>query len=127
MMAEESCPFSPVIYTKGSRGGFKPPNDDRPVHERLYEKGKEYHESHQRRLDYYSSVDMNDGSKLFAPRIVHQAHDVHAASTQNPAHNAHVASADEFLYQDAKDRELRLQQLKQSYSQQVYEWDLPLS
>jgi hypothetical protein len=89
------------------------------VFERLTEKGKQYTESHHRRLHYYKTVDAHDGSKLFAPRITANPNPNPRAPDQSTISNAHLASVDEFLYQDAKDRELRLQQKSQEYEEQL--------
>eukprot|EP00981_Chlorochromonas_danica_P008856 scaffold2320_cov168-Ochromonas_danica.AAC.8 len=115
--SEESCTFTPVLFTRreksGARGGKASTRDKQSVYERLVEKGKEYEESHRRRKEFYSSIDLNDGRKLFTPRLAggsHQSPQTSSAPAAGPAVAAVEASVEDFLYQDAKDREIRLQQ-----------------
>lgn len=106
--SEESCTFTPVLFTRREKSG-RPKASTRnkqSVYDRLVEKGKEYEESHRRRKEFYSSIDLNDGRKLFTPRLAGS----HQPQTAPAGPAAVEASVEDFLYQDAKDREIRLQQ-----------------
>lgn len=106
---EENCTFSPTIYTK-SHPSSTGTGKEKPVYDRLYAKASEYSQAASKRAEYYSSVDLSDGSRLFTPRLP-----AHSRALMTPSE----VSADRFLYQDAKDRELRLAQLTEAADEQL--------
>jgi hypothetical protein len=94
----EGCTFSPESYTRNSRALAKVSKDTRPAHERLLERGKQSQEKRLQQDIQHSQFDTY-GNRLFEPRI----------STTSWRHlnlPADTVGVDEFLYQDAKDREV---------------------
>lgn len=123
---EESCTFTPHIYTQKKHFQV----DSRPVHIRLSEKGREYAEQLEQRKQHFHTYD-DSGQRLFRPKIIPQIKptplpssmmSTTTASTPAVAYQTaqyplpasepvNNMSADDFLYQDAKDREQRLKEL----------------
>ncbi len=146
---DESCTFQPRIYTQPKQFHF----DNRPVHIRLSEKGKEYQDHLERRKQQSRMYD-DRGRRLFTPKINQHRpatslnttgintvdnsiiiegnpqfmspesngyHDQYQTS-QFPvptAQSTNTISAEEYLYQDAKDRETRLLNLVSSYEDEI--------
>lgn len=83
------------------------------VHVRLSEKAKEYRESKERMKVQYTYFD-DSGRKLFSPEINRGRTPTNSVNTSavhsqqsSVAPPVNTVSAEEFLYQDAKDREIR--------------------
>lgn len=97
------------------------------VHIRLSEKAKEYRDLKEQRKYQYTMFD-DSGRKLFSPEInrgrnapgsLNQSFHSHGSSVTAPAPQVNTVSADEFLYQDAKDREIRHQNLILQYREEA--------
>jgi hypothetical protein len=131
LQTQESCTFAPKFYTSSIKRNAAV--DNRPVSVRLYESSKMYQESHEKRLVQFSTYD-DDGNRLFVPRINRKGEqpstplsshgrkpggEAVAAGDSSVISQASNIGADEFLYQDAKDRELRHQIRLQSYEQEL--------
>eukprot|EP01033_Poteriospumella_lacustris_P001984 gene1984-1443_t len=108
--AVEPCTFTPKIYTSADKFQHL---DSRPVHVRLSEKAKEYRESKERMKVQYTYFD-DSGRKLFSPEINRGRTPTNSVNTSavhsqqsSVAPPVNTVSAEEFLYQDAKDREIR--------------------
>ena len=142
--SEETCTFTPVLYTSQIQQKFeqKRAQDIRPVYERLNEEGKKYAKEQQKRKKQAKLYD-EEGHRLFTPSINRHAstitpqHRVHGSEmmmitpssislspTREDRHTPiyippqpNTVSADEFLYQDAKDRELRQKHLILKYEE----------
>ncbi len=116
LQSEESCTFTPKIYKSRHTVNL----DNRPVHVRLSEKAKVYNDAMEKRKVQFSTYD-DDGNRLFVPRINSQkpaylSKNVDDSVVSQPSSNI---GADEFLYQDAKDREVRHQSRIISYQQEI--------
>jgi hypothetical protein len=134
LQTQESCTFAPKFYTSSTKRNAAVDNRV-PVSVRLYESSKMYQESHEKRLIQFSTYD-DDGNRLFVPRINRKGEQLSTPLSSNGKRPNSVESAvtagdssvvsqtsnigaDEFLYQDAKDRELRHQIRLQSYEQEL--------
>eukprot|EP01038_Epipyxis_sp_PR26KG_P004680 gene4680-6574_t len=110
MQNEESCTFTPQINSNSKLIGSVSRNE-RPVHDRLYSKAKEYEESRERKRMHSKFYDLTNGEKLFSPVINRHNKDNNNSfddfSEPNNNTNNNNVPVDEFLYQDAKDREQR--------------------
>jgi hypothetical protein len=121
LQREESCTFAPKIYTSKHPSGAA---DTRPVHVRLTEKAKQYQDSHEKRVQQFTMFD-DDGNRLFVPKINTSQKTNHSGGgggDLNESSEMSVKStigADEFLYQDAKDREIRHQNRIAQYEQKI--------
>jgi hypothetical protein len=122
LQREESCTFAPKIYTSKHPSGAA---DTRPVHVRLTEKAKQYQDSHEKRVQQFTMFD-DDGNRLFVPKINTSQKTSHSGGggggDLNESSEMSVKSnigADEFLYQDAKDREIRHQNRITQYEQKI--------
>jgi hypothetical protein len=146
---DETCTFQPRIYTQQKNFHV----DNRPVHIRLGEKGKEYQDQLERRKQQYTMYD-DRGRRLFTPKINHHrpSTSIHTSgintgdssiimegnpqfmspdsngyheqyqTSQFPVpgpQSTNTISAEEFLYQDAKDRELRLRNLVANHEEEI--------
>ena len=112
LQSEESCTFQPKLYRSKHHN-----IDNRPVHIRLNDKAKAYEDAKEKRKVQFSTFD-DDGNRLFTPKINSKRS---TRSTHEPS-DASVQSnigADEFLYQDAKDRELRFQNRIAKYEEDI--------
>lgn len=94
------CTFRPVITSYKSSSSQK----SLPVHLRLQEKGKQYNERQVQRVANGRLYDA-DGRRLFQPQI--PKHTTAGELGKGPGNNV---SADEYLYRDARNREIRMQQ-----------------
>lgn len=126
LQSEESCTFAPQIYTSNK---YASSLDNRPVHVRLSEKAKVYQDSMDRKRAFYDQYD-DSGNRLFQPQIKSTAKFSKSITSMDSSkfdpinsfdskdhHN--TIGVDEYLYQDAKEREFRLQNLVSNYEQEL--------
>jgi len=122
LQSEESCTFAPHIYTSNK---YNQSLDHRPAHVRLNERAKVYSDSIERKRMFYQQFDDN-GTRLFQPSVKHTASFKHSSFMDSTRFDSTSGSAlqnnlgvDEYLYQDAKDREFRLQNLVSTYDEDL--------